>query len=86
MDTPITDLELSQAIKETSTGKAPSPDGFTLSYYKRFLPQLSQHFLKALNSLSQPSSICPIALSAYITVIPKEGKDPTQCLQTYFFT
>lgn len=79
LDTLITDLELAQAIKETSTGKASGPDGFTLSYYKQFLSLLAPRFLKAFNSLSQPSSICPTTLSAYVTVIPKEGKHPTQC-------
>lgn len=59
LDTPITDLELAQDIKNASSRKAPGPDGFTLSYYKQFLPVLSPHFIKAFHSFSQPSSICP---------------------------
>lgn len=53
--------------------KSPGPDGFTKEYYKTFLSQLCKYF----NSIAGGKEIPPEALLAHITVIPKEGKDPT---------
>lgn len=50
-------------IKGLLNGKCLGPDGFTNSYYCKFLPLLS-------------SPIPKEALLAHIMVLPKEGKDP----------
>lgn len=36
LESPKTDRELDNTIKDTKLGKAPGPDGFPLHYYKTF--------------------------------------------------
>lgn len=42
---PLSSAELTHAISQMKPGKSPGPDGFTVQYYKTFLPQLSGPFL-----------------------------------------
>uniref|UniRef100_A0A8C5QK57 Reverse transcriptase domain-containing protein n=1 Tax=Leptobrachium leishanense TaxID=445787 RepID=A0A8C5QK57_9ANUR len=77
LDAPFTMEELALAVKSMKTGKSPGPDGFTMGYYKTFLPSLGPHFLQAFNSLDEHSSIPQSALLATITLIPKPDKDHT---------
>lgn len=58
-------------------GKVPGPDGFTLSYYKTFVAILASRFVSAYNSLRD---VPDVGLQAHVMVIPKEGKDPAQCV------
>lgn len=61
------------------TGKAPGPDGFTLSYYKMFAALLAPRFVSAFNSLRDGFNIPEVGLLAHVAVLPKEGKDSAQC-------
>ncbi|XP_018419792.1 PREDICTED: protein-glutamine gamma-glutamyltransferase E-like [Nanorana parkeri] len=79
MESPISNSELETTLKLTQAGKAPGPDGFSVTYYKRYLPILATPFLNALNSLYTAHAPPPDSLRAHITVIPKEGKDPSLC-------
>lgn len=63
----------------TKPGKAPGPDGLTIAYYKTLLPSLGQHMVELYNRLGVWKSFHCSTLSAQISVIPKEGKDPSQC-------
>lgn len=63
----------------TISGKAPEPDGLTIQYYKTLLPSLDTHLVKILNELSKGGTFHNSTLQAQISVIPKDGKDPTQC-------
>lgn len=68
------------APKETPTGKSPGPDGFTIKYYKRFQEQLIPRFCEYLNKIGDDDDdIRRESLLAHITIIPKEGKDTTNC-------
>lgn len=68
-----------RALKLLKMGKAPGPDGYTLSYYKTFAEKLAPRFIAAYNSVCEGKRILTETLLAHITVIPKEGKDPSQC-------
>uniref|UniRef100_A0A8C5LMQ4 Reverse transcriptase domain-containing protein n=1 Tax=Leptobrachium leishanense TaxID=445787 RepID=A0A8C5LMQ4_9ANUR len=45
LEDPITEGELSTALKSSKTGKCPGPDGLRLCYYKTFRKVLLPHFL-----------------------------------------
>lgn len=50
LEEPITLSELQIAIGNTKTGKAPGPDGLTITYYKNLLPSLGNHMIKLFNA------------------------------------
>lgn len=68
--------EWGKALKATKPGKSPEPDGFPVQYYKSFKEILAPGFLRAFNTLSHISCSSGNLLEAYISVIPKENKDP----------
>lgn len=75
LDSPFTDEELMDTIKNLASGKAPGPDGYTTSFYKTLRKVLIQPMLKAFNSITSSSVFPPQALEAHITVLLKPGKD-----------
>lgn len=79
LEAPITMEELTTVIKTVKSGKAPGPDGFTLQYYKNYFSVLGAHMIKMFNALGQTTTLPPDALLVYISVIPKEGKDLSEC-------
>lgn len=66
------------AIKSLKPGKSPGFDGLTAHYYKTFNNLLSLLQL-TLNSLMDPRQVPNSFLMAHVTVLPKPGKDPTDC-------
>lgn len=74
-----TSAEVLGTIKGLKSGKSPGPDGFTSTYYKTFQDILVAPLTRALNSLSSPRQVPTDFLSAHITVIHKNGKDPAEC-------
>lgn len=76
LENQIEPSEIRNAIKHLKIGKSPGPDGFTSIYYKTFIDILTDPLAAALNSMSQPRELTPDLLSAFITVLPKPGKDP----------
>lgn len=79
LDVPISIEEFKKVINLLKVGKAPGPDGYTLLYYKLFAEKLAPRFTAAFNSLREGRRIPRETLMAHIAVIPKEGKDPSQC-------
>ena len=59
--------EFQCALKSSSSGKAPGPDGFTLLYYKTFGDILLPHLVAYANSVSHKSALRPESLSAHIS-------------------
>ena len=79
MEKPITMEELQQVVKKGKGGKAPGPDGYTIQYYRTFMPELGSFMVKLFNGLGDSGILHNESLKAVIAVIPKEGKDPSQC-------
>lgn len=79
LESEITAEEFHEALAQTKPLKALGPDGFTLTYYQSFVTSLTPHFLAAYNELKGDSSMPIDLLRAYISLIPKEGKDLSQC-------
>lgn len=78
LEAPISGPEFDKAIKDIKTGKAPGPDGLPLQYYKTFSNILNPRFLTFFHSLQLNQNPPKQLLEAYISIIPKEGKDPNQ--------
>lgn len=76
---PITTLEVKETINKLKNNKSPGVDGYPGEYYKTFInelaPVLTRIYNYALNNKDSPASWS----DAVITVIKKEGKDPTLC-------
>lgn len=76
---PITVQEISDTIKNLKNNKSPGPDGFPGEFYKVFAgeitPVLYRVFNYALTSGDSPKTWS----EAIISVLHKEGKDPTSC-------
>lgn len=63
-------------MKTVKSGKALDPNGITIQNYKTLLPLLGPHMIIVFNALGQSP---PATLLAHISVISKEGKDPSDC-------
>lgn len=62
-----------------NSGKAPSPDGILVEFYKKFKEKLKQPLINMFNE-SYINGTLPSSLRlAMITVILKPGKSPTNC-------
>lgn len=79
LEATITPLQIKHVIKLLNSGKSPDPDSYSAIYYNTFSNILTEQFTAALNSMSTPREITPDVLSAHIAMIPKVGKDPTDC-------
>lgn len=79
LDVLISLEELELAVGSTKPGKAPGPDGLTLQYYRTLLPILGPHMVDLFNGLGNDVILPRDTLKAHVSVILKEGKDPTSC-------
>uniref|UniRef100_A0A8C5LL16 Reverse transcriptase domain-containing protein n=1 Tax=Leptobrachium leishanense TaxID=445787 RepID=A0A8C5LL16_9ANUR len=77
--TPITIEELCIALKSMKNGRCPGPDGLPLEYYKFFGEALLPMLLRLFQSVDGITHLHPRTLAATITVIPKPGKDHSDC-------
>lgn len=79
MITPITETEIREAIKRLKSNKSPGVDGLPGEFYKCFIndlvPILTKVFRYSLSKNNPPETWS----QAIISVIHKEGKDPTLC-------
>lgn len=75
----VTVGELQKAISRLKPNKSPGTDGFMAEWYKTFSDLLSPLLLRTFNWVLQKGVIPPSWREAVIAVIPKEGKDKTDC-------
>ncbi|XP_056403189.1 transmembrane protein 260 isoform X1 [Hyla sarda] len=79
LESPFSEEEIAQAISHLPTGKSPGPDGYTARFFKTLKDSLLPILCKTFNSIAPNLGFPTASLSAYITVIPKEGRDPGLC-------
>lgn len=74
---PIVEADILKAIQKGKNGRSPGSDGFTCEFYKelRYLVSPMGVFSEILQTGNGPDTWN----WAIITVIPKEGKEPTEC-------
>uniref|UniRef100_A0A670Z2G2 Reverse transcriptase domain-containing protein n=1 Tax=Pseudonaja textilis TaxID=8673 RepID=A0A670Z2G2_PSETE len=78
LESNITMMELSQALKKQNNGKAPGPDGLPVEFYKTFQELLCIPLLEVMNEVMVKKIIPKTWSEAYITLIPKEEADLLQ--------
>lgn len=81
---PISPDEVTAPISQLKLSNSPGPDGLAPQYYTCFADILISHFLMAFDAKEETSSSPTSLLQAYMTVIPKEGKDPAHCAVVLF--
>lgn len=75
----ITEVEIQEAISCLAAGKSPGMDGFSIDFFKAFIPKLirplKDMYMQAIESQRLPDSL----EQAMITLLLKPGKDPYLC-------
>lgn len=79
MTNEITQKELDNAISRLKTNKMPGEDGYSAEWYKAFRELLSPSLLKCFNFTLNGGDIPVSWRRAIISVIPKVGKDKSEC-------
>ena len=75
----ITDEEINKAISRLKTGKMPGADGYPVAWYKTFRKILVPILKKCFNDVLRGGETPLSWRQAIISVIPKPGKDETEC-------
>ncbi len=79
LDGPITLEEITKSINSLQSKKSPGPDGLPSEFYKKFNVKLAPLLLSVFEE-SLDLGMLPLTLrQASITLLPKDGKDPTLC-------
>ena len=76
---PVAAAEVAQAIVAMQSSKAPGPDGFPIEFYKKFSALLGPLLVAVYNESFNTGTLPSTFTQASISLIPKEGKDPTRC-------
>lgn len=74
---PLSEQELSNALKHMPNNKSPGPDGFPAEFYKQFWSILSPLFIRLICESKQKSKLLDIMNIATIALLLKPRKDPT---------
>lgn len=67
--------ELTQAISNSSSSKAPGPDGFSSEFYKLLKEEVSPTLLSLFNDILHTKRYPPTFQEAYVRLLPKKDKD-----------
>ena len=76
---PISLKELETALKMTNKGKSPGPDGIPPELILHFWDILGPVLLGSIRSAVEKGSFPAHTNAALISLIPKKGKDKTDC-------
>ncbi|KAM8977240.1 protein Mdm4 [Pelodytes ibericus] len=75
LDSAITEAEVEKVFKKLKLNKAPGPDEFINSFYKKWSPLLIPQLTKTFNEIGEKRTFPSEMLQALIKPIPKQGKD-----------
>lgn len=79
LEAPITTSDYLLTIKNLKNGKSPGPNGYTPRFYKPFTQQLASIMARAFEEVEDAHPLSTQILQAQIMVMPKPGKDHTNC-------
>lgn len=83
LDKPLSEPKFLGAIIGLKSSKCPDPNGFSPRFYKSFAPLISLLLTTTFNSVDNAHSPSKDLLSANVSILPKPGKDPSQCSSYY---
>lgn len=75
----ITESELMQTINRLKTNKSLGSDGYPAEWYKAFKKELLPMLLTTYNWALKKAETPPTWREAIVSLLPKEGKDRTEC-------
>ena len=78
LNRPINSNEIEAVIKKLPKYKTPGRDGFTLEFYQTCREDIIPILLKVFQKLEEEGTLPNLFYEASITLIPKQGKDPTK--------
>ncbi len=79
LDGPITLEEITKSINSLQSKKSPGPDGSPSEFYKKFHVKLAPLLLSVFDESLDLGMFPLTPRQASITLLPKDGKDPTLC-------
>uniref|UniRef100_A0A8C3ILM4 Reverse transcriptase domain-containing protein n=1 Tax=Chrysemys picta bellii TaxID=8478 RepID=A0A8C3ILM4_CHRPI len=79
LDRQIATKEVEVVIKNLKSSKTPGSNGFSEEYYRALKQRLVPVLTELFNTILQRNKISDSWKEAKIVVIPKEGKDLTNC-------
>lgn len=71
MERPVEGSEVAFTIKQFKANNNPGPDGFSASFYKKFIDVLSPRLAKAFNAVLEGGTFSPQALQVHVCMLPK---------------
>ena len=72
---PISEEDISNALKMMKNGKSPGADGLTVEFYKMFWVHIKSLLLKMITFVFESGSCDKDMCSGILNLIPKKGKD-----------
>lgn len=67
--------EIEQAVKEMASNKSPGPDGLTIEFYRKFLPQLKNVLYKLFLEIEEKETLSHSMKMGVITLLYKKKGD-----------
>ncbi|XP_077246096.1 uncharacterized protein LOC143885953 [Tasmannia lanceolata] len=71
LTTPVTDEEITSAVFKANGDKAPGPDGFNASFFKKFWYVVGNDFIKAIKNFFKHGKLLSEVNDTFISLIPK---------------
>jgi len=71
LNRPVNEDDVSEVIKEMQNGKAPSPDGFNVDFFKACWNIVKQDILDVVEDSRMSRTILKVLNTSFISLIPK---------------
>eukprot|EP00253_Pinus_taeda_P012133 PITA_12133 len=77
LNRPVTEQEISEVLKETQNGKAPSPDGFNVDFFKSCWNIVKEDIVEIVEDSRRNKTILKALNTSFIALIPKQDNAQT---------
>ena len=77
LNRPVSEDEVSEVINEMQNGKAPSPDGFNVDFFKACWKTVKQDILEVVEDSRRSKAVLKALNASFIALIPKQEKAMT---------
>ncbi|XP_068115224.1 uncharacterized protein [Hyperolius riggenbachi] len=75
LNAPITEAEIMVTLKDSPSGKAPGPDGFSFEFFKGLKKDVAPYLGNLYNHILRKEQLPDTAREAFIKILPKKNKD-----------